>query len=233
MASKRRRKTKGRSSRQQGRQSSSRMYLLLAGVAVVAVVAVGLIILLDQGSGRSSGESGGVAPEKSLGAADAPVVVVEYGDFQCPYCKQFATGPEQQLRKEYVDAGTVRFVYRHLAFLGDESTWAAEASECANAQGRFWDYHDKLFEEQAGENQGAFKKDNLKRFAADLGLDTERFNQCLDSGEYRALVREESQAAQRRRINSTPSILVNEQLIPNGANYGVMQRAIEAALAQP
>jgi protein-disulfide isomerase len=233
MPSTRRRNTKRRSRRQQSRRSRSRTYLLLAGAAIIAVIAVGLIILLDQGAGGSSAESGGLSPEKSLGAADAKVVVVEYSDFQCPYCQQFATGPERQLREEYVDSGTVRFVYRHLAFIGDESTWAAEASECANEQGRFWDYHDKLFDEQAGENQGAFSKNNLKRFAADLGLDAEQFNQCLDSGEYRDQVREDVRGAQRRQINSTPSILVNDQLIRNGANYQVLQMAIEAALAQP
>ena len=72
----------------------------------------------------------------------------------------------------------VRFVFRHLAFIGPESRWAAEATECANEQDRFWDYYDKLFEEQGGENVGDFSQDRLKQFAADLDLDTETFNQC-------------------------------------------------------
>jgi protein-disulfide isomerase len=129
-----------------------------------------------------------------------------------------------------VDKGQVRFVFRHLAFIGQESIWAAEASECANEQGRFWDYYDKLFEEQSGENVGTFALDNLKRFAAELGLDTSQFNQCLDSGKYLSRVQQEGAEAQRLGVRSTPAIFVNGQLIPNGSDYQVLQAAIEAAL---
>jgi len=207
--------------------------MLLAAAIALAVIAVAVIVLLDQGASPSAADTSGTASEKSLGAADAPVVVVEYGDFQCPYCQIFAEGAGQQLRDEYVDTGKVRLIYRHLAFIGDESTWAAEASECANEQGRFWEYHDKLYEEQAGENEGAFKEDNLKRFAAELGLDTEQFNQCFDSRVYRDQVQADINDARQRRINATPSLLVDGQYIQNGTNYQVLQAAIEAALAQP
>jgi protein-disulfide isomerase len=190
-------------------------------------------VVLDQSAGSSQAQADTAALEKSYGAEDAPVVVVEYADFQCPYCKQFATGAGQQLKEDYADQGQVRFVFRHFAFIGDESIWAAEASECANEQARFWDYHDKLFEEQAGENQGAFSRDNLKRFAAELGLDSAQFSECLDSGKYESQVRDEFGEAQRRGINSTPSILVKGQLIQNGSNYQVLQAAVEAALRSP
>ena len=226
-------RTKRRSKSQHGRKSSGlQTYGLILGAIVVAVAVVVAIVLLDQGAGGSQAQAPETSLDKSVGAEDAPVVVVEYADFQCPYCEQFATGAASQLKADYVDQGQVRFVFRHLAFLGDESTWAAEASECANEQGRFWDYHDKVFEEQAGENQGAFSKDNLKRFAAELGLDTEQFDQCLDSGEYRSKVRQEVNEAQRRRINSTPSVLVNGQLVQNGSSYQVLQAAVESALRQ-
>ena len=229
-----RRNVKRRSRRQSARKRSGPpTYALIAGVVVVAVVVVALIVVLDQGSDSSQTGSDAVALEKSYGADDAPVVVVEYADFQCPYCKQFAEGAEQQLKEDYADQGKVRFVFRHLAFIGDESTWAAEASECANEQDRFWDYHDKLFEDQAGENQGAFSRNNLKRFAAELGLDSEQFDECLDSGKYESQVRDELSDAQRRRINSTPTILVDGQLIQNGTDYQVLQAAVEAALSSP
>jgi protein-disulfide isomerase len=234
MSSKRRKsRSRSSSSSPRDRQQRSRSYILLAAVIILAIVGVGVIILLDQGAGNAPARAGDLGSEKSLGADDAPVVVVEYSDFQCPYCQQFATGPGQQLREEYVEQGQVRFVYRHFAFIGDESLWAAEASECANEQGRFWDYHDKLFDEQAGENQGAFSKDNLRAFAAELGLDTEQFDQCFASGRYQVQVQEDIQDAQRRRINSTPSILVDGQYIPNGASYPVLQAVVEAALDQP
>jgi protein-disulfide isomerase len=229
-----RRKAKRRSRKQVAQKRSQRQTLLLIGaVAILAVAIVAVLVILDQGAGRSDTGSEPVSLDKSYGADDAPVVVVEYSDFQCPYCKRFAEGAGRQLREEYADQGQVRFVYRHLAFIGNESTWAAEASECANEQGRFWEYHDKIFEEQAGENQGAFSKENLKRFASELGLDTDQFNECFDSGRYRSQVRDESNEAQRRRINSTPSLLVNGQLIQNGASYQVLQAAVEAALTSP
>ena len=236
--SSRKRKAKGQKtrsrSRSQRRKKSSGLptYVLIIGVVVVALAVVAVLVLLDRGSGGAETEPPEESLDKSLGAEDAPVVVVEYADFQCPYCGQFAAGAARQLKENYVDQGQVRFVFRHLAFIGDESTWAAEASECANEQGRFWDYHDKVFEEQAGENQGAYSKENLKRFAAELGLDTEQFDQCLDSGTYRSKVREEVKEAQRRRINSTPSLLVNGRLVPNGSSYQVLQGAVEAALRQ-
>jgi protein-disulfide isomerase len=229
-----RRNVKRRSRRQPARKRSGlSTYALIAGVVVVALIAVAVIVMLDQGADSPQAPADVVALEKSYGAEDAPVVVVEYADFQCPYCQQFALGAGQQLKEDYADKGQVRFVFRHFAFIGDESTWAAEASECANEQDRFWDYHDKLFEEQAGENQGAFSRDNLKRFAAELGLDSEQFSECLDSGKYKSQVRDEYREAQGRRINSTPSILVNGQLVQNGSNYQVLQAAVEAALRSP
>ena len=88
----------------------------------------------------------------------------------------------------------MRFGYWHVAFLGQESADAAAASECAADQDAFWEYHDLLFESQSGENQGAFKNENLKQFAADLKLDTKAFNECLDSGKYTQLVQEATQA---------------------------------------
>jgi len=228
-----RQKAKRGSRNQRGKRSSGlRTFALIFGAIAVAVLVVAAIVLLDQGGKGSQAPAAEVSLDKSVGAVDAPVVVVEYADFQCPYCEQFVAGAGRQLKENYVDQGQVRFVFRHLAFIGDESTWAAEAAECANEQGRFWDYHDKLFEEQSGENQGAFSRDNLKRFAVELGLDTEQFDECLDAGEYRSKVQQEVSEAQRRRINSTPSILVNGQLIQNGSSYEVLQAAIEAAIQQ-
>lgn len=205
---------------------------LLVGVVVLALAVVVALVLLDQGAAGSAAGADAAAPEKVLGAADAPVEVVVYLDYQCPYCKRFADGPEQQLREEYVDSGQVRLVVRNLAFIGPESTWAAEAAACAAKQDRFWDYHDKLFAEQGAENSGAFGRENLKQFAAGLGLDTASFDECLDSERYENSVGDERAEAQRRQIRATPTILVNGQLIENGANYDVLKATIEAALAQ-
>jgi len=236
-------KTKRVSSRSQNErtgQFGTKSFGLLLGVIALVVIAVAAFAILGPENNRTvipsqSPEVASTTPDdisldKSIGPADAPVVVVEYGDFQCPYCKHFAEGTERQLNENYVDTGKVRFAFRHQAFIGPESLWAAQAAECANEQGRFWDYHDKLFAEQAGENSGTFSQDNLKRFAGELELDTQQFNECLDSNKYQSKVQQEIAQAQRLGVRSTPSVFVNGQLIENGSNYQALQTAIEGAL---
>jgi protein-disulfide isomerase len=125
----------------------------------------------------------------------------------------------------------VRIGYWHFAFLGQESQWAAEASECAADQDVFWEYHDYLFENHGGENQGAFNKENLKQFAVDLGLETETFNECLDSGKYVQTVQSETSAGQQIGVQSTPTFLVNGQPIVGAQPFEVFQQVIEELLA--
>jgi protein-disulfide isomerase len=126
----------------------------------------------------------------------------------------------------------VRFAFRHSASIGDESRWAAEASECADEQGRFWDYHDKLLAEQAGTNVGTFSEGNLKRFATELGLDTAPFNQCLVSGKYSVKVQQETAQGEQAGIHSIPTLIVNGRLIERGTDYQVLRAAIEIALGE-
>jgi protein-disulfide isomerase len=158
------------------------------------------------------------------------VTLVEFADFQCPYCERFVTETQPQINAAYINTDKVRFGYWNFAFLGQESFWAAEASECAADQNAFWEYHDKLFASQSGENQGAFSKDNLKQFAADLNLDTEVFNQCLDSGKYTSLVQQDTQTAQSLGVSSTPTFLLNGQPIVGAQPFTVFQQGIESAL---
>jgi len=126
----------------------------------------------------------------------------------------------------------VRFGYWHVAFLGQESADAAEASECAAEQDAFWEYHDLLFERQNGENQGAFSKENLKQFAADLKLDTKAFNECLDSGKYTQEVQEATQAANSMGVNSTPAFVVNGKAIMGAQPFEVFEQTIDAELSK-
>jgi len=130
-----------------------------------------------------------------------------------------------------VKTGKVRFGYWHFPFLGPESQWAAEASECAAEQGAFWAYHDLLFERQAGENRGAFNKERLKAFAAELGLDTDAFNACLDSGKYASLVKTEAIMARSFQVRSTPTFLINNRPVVGALPFEVFQQVIEAELA--
>ena len=126
----------------------------------------------------------------------------------------------------------MRFGYQHFAFLGPESQWAAEASECATDQGKFWEYYDLLFARHSGENQGAFSKDNLKKFAAELKLDTAKFNACLDSGKYTTTIQSDTGFLESLGVQSTPTFLVNRQLIPGALPFDKFKQVIESEQAK-
>ncbi len=165
-----------------------------------------------------------------LGDANAKVTIVEFSDYQCPFCEKFYTQTWPQIKKDYVDTGKAKFVYKNLAFLGAESTQAANASLCAKEQGKFWDYHDYLFKKQSGENQGTFSDTNLKQFAADLGLDTDKFNKCLDGKIYDSQVQDDMKIASSNGFNSTPSFAVNDKPLVGAVPYSQFQTLIDAAL---
>lgn len=118
-----------------------------------------------------------------------------------------------------------------MAFLGQESVWSAEASECAADQDAFWEYHEKLFASQSGENQGTFNKDKLKELAAELGLDTETFNECLDSGKHTMAVQEATQIAQSIGVRSTPAFLINGTPMLGAQPFEAFQQVIDQLLA--
>ena len=164
------------------------------------------------------------------GDANAPVTIIEFADFQCPYCGRFFSQTEPQIDKTYIQTGKVRFGYYDFAFLGQESNWAAEAAECAADQDKFWEFHDKLYSSQSGENQGAFNKDNLKKLAKDLGLDSRAFNECFDSGKYTQLIQDESSAASSIGVRSTPTFLVNGQPLVGAQPFDAFQQTIESFL---
>ena len=164
------------------------------------------------------------------GDPDAPITIIEFADFQCPFCGRFFAETEPQIDEQYMQSGKVRFGYFNFAFLGPESTWAAEAAECAADQNKFWEYHDKLYESQSGENQGAFNKDNLKKFAKELGLDTSAFDDCIDSGKYTQLIEEESSMASSIGVRSTPTFLVNGQAVVGAQPFAIFEQTIDSLL---
>jgi protein-disulfide isomerase len=138
----------------------------------------------------------------SKGAQNAPVTIVEFSDFQCPFCSK-ANPAIDEVMKAY--EGKVRVVFRHFPLeFHAEAPKAAEASMCAADQQKFWEYHDKLFA-----NQQALKPDDLKKHAADLGLDAARFNECLDSGKHAATVKKDFEEGKKAGVTGTPAFFVN------------------------
>jgi len=241
--------------------------LLLALSAVVAGGA--LFIACSSGSSTSTQSAGGGSPpppgvggtptvqptpktvkidpgdNPSKGPADAKVTIVEFADFQGPHCGSFAQQTLPQILANYGDK--IRFVFINHPLKKDSyAQKAAEAGECANAQGAFWQYHDLLFQNQqvitdllTPDPTGGLAKivDSLKGYATQLGLDTAKFNDCLDSGKMASAVQADQQVAQKAIQDAgltsfgLPSFFINGNYLGGAKPYDVFKQAIDAALA--
>lgn len=175
--------------------------------------------------------AGGVGHLPVLGNKDAKVTLIEFADFRCPFCEQFYSQTEPQIIKNYVDTGKVKFAFRHYAFLGTASVVAADASECANDQGKFWDYYNYLFKNQPPESDTSmYNTDTLTKAASSLGMDATKFKTCLDSKADDAKVQQDLADGQKAGVNGTPAFFVNGNAISGAEPYSVFQQAIDAAL---
>lgn len=172
------------------------------------------------------------ADDPIKGNPNAKLTIVEFADYQCPFCEKFFKDAYPQIIKDYVDTGKAKFVFKNLAFLGKESVDAANAALCAKEQNKFWEYHDKLFNSQNGENQGGFAVDKLKGFAVSLGLNAGQFNDCLDKQKYNAQVQADNAEANKNGFNSTPSVAVGSTPIIGAQPYPQFKTAIDAELAK-
>jgi protein-disulfide isomerase len=213
---------------------------------VIAVVIIGAAAL-TQGGGANTG-SAIVAPTEAIpsgipvdgstmGNADAPVTLTVYSDFQCPSCDLFATQTEPRLRSTYVADGTLRIVYHDAAFQGaksssswDESVQPAAGAHCAGQQGLFWEFHDWLFANQHGENEGGFSQDRLDQIAKQVpGLDFSKWSACMRTGDQQALVKQQTQETLAKNIDSTPTLDINGTRIVGAVPYDQLSAAIDTA----
>jgi protein-disulfide isomerase len=167
-----------------------------------------------------------LASNPTLGSDSAKVVITEYGDFGCTSCRAWHNaGIMEQVRAAYGD--DVQFVWKDFPVITAQSPKAAEAGQCAFDQGKFWEYHDLLFA-----NAPALSVSDLKNYAAQLGLDTAKFNQCLDSGQNRAKVEQSLNEAQRQyAFPGTPSFLVNGKKLVGPPSYETLKSTIDSILA--
>jgi protein-disulfide isomerase len=172
----------------------------------------------------------------TLGTQDAPVTMVEFSDFQCPFCKRYFDNSFAQIKKEYIESGKLKYVYMNFPFY-QNSKPAANAAECANEQGKFWEYHDKLFTIQTDwENQDAKSTiATFKQYAADMGLNTAQFNSCLDSNKYQSKIDKETQEGSRHGVFGTPIFYVGNDkagytVVEGAQPYATFKRTIDQAL---
>lgn len=168
-----------------------------------------------------------------LGNKDAPVTIIEFSDFQCPFCRRFWSETLPQIKKEYIDTGKVKFVYRDfpLSFHAGAQP-AAEGTECAREQGKFWELHDKIFEEQAkqGSSTIQFNKSDVVKWASRIGLNTGKFNQCLDSGKYKQEVEKDIADGTAAGVTGTPATFINGRLVVGAQPFAAFKIIIDEEL---
>jgi len=150
------------------------------------------------------------------------VTIIEFSDFQCPFCGR-AQPTLKQIIQDYGDK--VEIVYKHFPLSFHQyAQKAAEASECARDQGKFWEYHDILFE-----NQNALDLTSLKKYAKDLNLDTGKFNSCLDNSEKASVVEKDFNEGLARGVDGTPTFFINNEVLVGAQPYSAFKQAIDGS----
>lgn len=143
-----------------------------------------------------------------LGNPNAPITLVEFGDYQCFFCNKFFHETEDELFKNYVETGKVKVVFKDFTIIGADSVNAAHAAHCASDQGKFWEYHDTLYNHWTGENNGWASQDNLYSFAKDMNLDMEQFTKCMNDKKYESLIQASNADAKALELGGTPGFFV-------------------------
>lgn len=220
-------------------ESFGGFWTLGGGIAIVAI----LVVMVLVGGRASSGNSDAYTPRERAqaegrvaGNPQAAVKIIEYGDYQCPFCRQFWKDTEEQVQKEFVDTGIASFEYRDFIIIGPESRTAAEGAACAADQGLFWQMHDVLFLRQGAENRGVYSSSNVKKFAReaaagapDIKFDGAAFDKCLDSNAKRAAIDQMTAEAGTYRLQSTPSFVVNGQVGTGALSIEQIRQLVNAA----
>jgi protein-disulfide isomerase len=217
-------------SRQRSSSSTVQRNILIAAAVVVVVI---VIIAVAASTSAPAGDVAFAARE--MGSASAKVRVEEFSDFQCPYCGLFATSAEVTLREQYIKTGKVLFVFRNFPIVdsfvsgGNESHLAAMAALCAGDQDMFWEFHDLLFKSQSGENQGNFATPRLETMAAQLHLDSVKFDQCLANQTHVDVLNGDISLANYYKIQGTPTFFVNGRQITTSQDFHELFDAIDKA----
>ena len=212
---------------------------VLAVLLVIAIFTGGFGI--DGGSGSPTGGAvadlgGGNAPNVDMkdlidddairGDPSAPVTIVEFSDYECPFCGRFYSETLGQIESKYIDTGKVKLIYKDFPLsFHPQAQKAAESAECAGEQGKYYEMHDLLFEQGVQGGVAGFKQ-----YARQIGLNTARFDACLDSGQMASEIQADMAVGQKVGIQGTPGFIINGQLVSGAQPFAVFDAAIQAAL---
>ena len=170
----------------------------------------------------------------AIGDPDAPVTIIEYTDYQCPFCSRYFDDTFTQIRDKYIDSGLVYYVFKDfpLTQIHPQAVKAAEAARCAAEQDSYEAMHDQIFLQQAAWSGSPTADDLFKQFAQDLQLDSAAFAECLDSGRQEAAVLADLEEGRRVGVNGTPSFLINGHSLSGAQPFAIFEEAIEGFLAE-
>ena len=150
-----------------------------------------------------------------MGNPSATITILEWGDYQCTFCHKFHQSTLNTIKQDFIDTGKVKLVFKDFPLNGPDSVLAAEAAYCAQDQGKYWQYHDELYKNWAGENTGWVTPDSLDKFASSVSLDLDQFNRCLKDHKYLDRVNQMYEFGKKIGVDATPSFFVfnNEKVI--------------------
>jgi protein-disulfide isomerase len=215
---------------------NARFLTALGLLAAVGVIAIVYVINQKQTppAVQTVADPASLGPAKGyfLGKPDAPVQIIEFADFECPACGNFAVVTEPDVRKRIIDAGLASYRYYDFPLPMHKNTWyASEAAACANDQGRFWEMHDRLFQGQDQWNTQATSNPTsvLEGYAKELGLDVSKWRSCYDSQAHVRDIQANKAEGERRKVSQTPTFIIGDKEIPGVIPYDQFKAFVDSA----
>jgi protein-disulfide isomerase len=214
------------------RANKTQFTFLLVAIAVVGAAALGWVATRPKGGGEAIDPNmkPGTAKGFLMGSPDAPVKVVEFADFECPACGQFATLTEPDVRERLVKSGQVSMQFYVFPLPMHQNTWSASnAAYCAGEQGKFWEMHDRLFYTQDLWNGQATTSPEKKMigYAADIGLDASKFESCFESQKNYGDIKASGAYAEQRGIDETPSFIIGGKKYSGAQSYDMIKKLVD------
>ena len=210
-------------------------------VAIIMVVIASAAVsqteneALNLDMGRTHGTVTTAMGSPILGSESAPITIVEFGDYQCHQCFNWFHNTKDSIVENYIDTGKANLVFVDLAFLGRDSPKAAAATYCAEEQGKYWEFHDQLYNFQEGIDSGWANNERLKLIAESLELEKDLFDSCLDSGKFTKRVQFNINEAKKQGASGTPTFIIinsdgEQQKLVGAQPYSVFQNVLESMI---
>ncbi len=210
----------------------------ITAVVIITIIASASVFqtgneALNLDMGQAHGTVSTAMGSPILGSNSAPITIIEFGDYQCEQCYNWFHNTKDSIVENYIETGKANLIFVDLAFLGRDSPKAATASYCAEEQGKYWEYHDLLYNFQEGIDTGWANSERLKAFASNLELDMELFDSCVDSSKFAKRVQFNINEAKKQGATGTPTfIIVNsngqQQKLVGAQPYSVFQKVLDS-----